>query len=116
MGTAGKFLEDRLPAAEPTVKVPTSTLPSSNVPVAPPLTSKHGFDRAKYQAGLDREHELLKDIPKDFIERADIGVSNRGALKGIVVALVDKDTGEFITYAEVGYVKRPFRSAPFTNR
>lgn len=73
-----------------------------------PLTSKSSsFDRTKYQAGLDREHELLKDIPKDFLERADIGVSNKGALKGIVLPLYDHQTGEFLCYAKVEGLQLP---------
>jgi len=83
-----------------TVKVPTPE-------PAPALTPKGGFDRAKYQAGLERAHELLKDIPADLIERADIGVSSRGALKGVVVPLYDCTTGEFLCYAAVQGLQLP---------
>lgn len=102
LSVAAAWLEAQLG----TSTVSTSTVPtSSNAPAPKPNT--RGFDRAKYQASLDRSHELLKDIPADLIERADLGVSNKGALKGLVVPLVDKDTGVFITYAEVGYIKLP---------
>ena len=68
---------------------------------------KGGFDRAKYQANLDRGHESLKDIPPDLLERADIGVSSKGALKGIVLPLYDKATGEFLMYAKVDGITLP---------
>lgn len=83
-----------------TSTVPTSTStssqesrqPSSAAESAKPPASARasaGFDRSKYQATLDRKHELLKDIPADLCERADIGVSSKGALKGIVLPLYD---------------------------
>ncbi len=105
---AAAFLADQIGGtntSDRTVKV-TST--SSQEPRQPaPSASKHGFDRAKYQAGLDRTHELLKDIPADFIERADLGVSNKGALKGVVLPLYDKDTGEFLCYVKVDGLQLP---------
>lgn len=127
---AAGWIQDQLGNPTSTVSSNTSTVTSSNVPAAQPLTSKHDFDpsetwveppkgwrppekkshhfdRAKYQAGLDRTHELLKDIPQDFIERADIGVSNRGALRGIVLPAYDKDTGEFLCYVKVEGIELP---------
>ncbi len=82
-------------------KVPST--PTSTVAKSVP----HGFDRAKYQATLDRKHETLKDIPPDLLERADIGVSSKGALKGIVLPLYDKDTHDFICYAHVESIQLP---------
>lgn len=96
---AAMFLGDgKVATSNPTVTVPT---PQPEKPLT------RGFDRAKYQDGLDRNHELLKDIPQDFIERADIGVSSRGALKGIVLPTYDKTTGEFICYVKVEGIELP---------
>lgn len=97
---AAEFLESQLGIVTETVTGNShgNGNSSTNAPAPKAFT---GFDRAKYQQGLDRSHELLKDIPPDFIERADIGVSNRGALKGIVLPTYDKDTGDFLCYVRV---------------
>lgn len=86
-----------------TARVPVN----SSDPKPAPKVPERGFDRAKYRAGLERTHELLKDIPADLIERADIGVSSRGALKGIVLPLYAHATGEFICYAAVTGLQLP---------
>ena len=95
---AAAFIQAGTVPAVQAVPVPTST--AGSVPTK-------GFDRAKYQASLDRTHESLKDIPPDLLERADIGVSSKGALKGIVVPLYDSKTGEFLMYAKVEGITLP---------
>lgn len=66
------------------------------------------FDRAKYQATLDRGHELLKDVAPEVTLRADLGVSGKGTHRGLInVPLYDKDTGDFICYAGVPSIQLP---------
>lgn len=85
----------------------TSTVQASD-PKPAEKVPQRGFDREKYRAGLERTHELLKDIPADLIERADIGVSKRGTHPGLInVPLYDKDTGDFICYAGVPRIQLP---------
>lgn len=65
------------------------------------------FDRAKYQAGLNRTHELLKDIPSDLIARLDLGVPSRGSLKDLINVPLYDSNGAFVCYAGVANIQLP---------
>ena len=85
---AAEWLATTLPKGEREDKAPKS----------------QSFDRAKYKAALSRE---VEGVPKELCERADIGVSSKGALKGIVLPLYDQATGAFICYASVPSIQIP---------
>lgn len=106
-----------LPSSRPTCpeSVPEPQKKPHTTPAPIPSTAENGrsFDRAKYQAGLDRKHELLKDVPPDLCERADIGVSNKGVHRGLVsVPLYDKQSGAFLCYIGVPSVNFPKLKKP----
>jgi hypothetical protein len=65
------------------------------------------FDRAKYQAGLNRNHELLKDIPEELVTRLDLGVPDRGSLKGLVNIPLYDQSGAFVAYCGVPSIQLP---------
>lgn len=89
------------------ITVPDERKSTVSAPQPSQDRASKGFDRKKYQDGLSRQHELLTGIPADLCERADIGVSSRGALKGIVLPIYDKDTGEFLHYIRVEAIHLP---------
>lgn len=103
---AALFLADQIGTVKVPVPITSKSTSTSSQESRQPASKS--FDRAKYQASLQREHELLKDVPADVITRADLGVSNRGTHKGLIsVPLYDKDTGTFLCYVGVPSIQVP---------
>lgn len=73
-----------------------------------PKEKTKGFDRAKYQEGLHREHDLLTEqgITPEMARKYDIGVAPKGTHVGRIVFPIYED-GQFVCYVSVTGLKFP---------